>query len=78
MLDEIPQQNLDGVCATIVKCLNEVTSHQLSLTAWDMFVFPEEDEEHWWEDCLSYYPEKLVNIGARMPGIWLIMQNTKG
>ena len=78
ILDEIPQQNLDRVCAPIVKCLDEVASHQLSFTAWDMFAFPKEDEQHWQEDCLSYYPQKVVNIGTRMPGIWLIMQDMKG
>ena len=44
--EEIPQQNLDGVCTTIVKCLDEVVSCQLSLMVWDMFAFPEADEEH--------------------------------
>ena len=78
MLEEIPQQNLDGVHATIVKCLDEVVSCQLSLTAWDMFTFPEEDEEHWLEDCLSYFPGKVVNISTRMPGIQLFIQDTKG
>ena len=76
--DKIPQQNLDGVRTTIVKFLDEVASHQLSLTAWDMFAFPKEDKEHWWEDCLLYYPWKVVNIRARMPGKWLDMQDTKG
>ena len=26
----------------------------------------------------SYHPGKVVNIGARMPGIWLIVQDAKG
>ena len=76
--EEIFQRNLDGVCATIVKCLDKVVTCQLSLTAWDMFVFPEAEEEHWQEDCLLYYPGKVVNIGARMPGICLIMQDGEG
>ena len=76
--DEIPQKNLDKICTTIVKHLEEVASRQLSLTAWDMFTFSEEDKEHWWEDCLSYYPGMVVNIGIRMPGIQLTMQDAKG
>ena len=63
---------------SIVKCLDKVATCQLSLTAWDMFTFPEEDEEHWREDCLSYYLGKVVNIRARMPEIWLVMQDMKG
>ena len=43
-----------------------------------MFAFPEAEEEHWWEDCFSYYPGKVVNIGARMPGIWLVVQDMAG
>ena len=68
-LEEIQQQNLDGVHTTIVKCLDEIVTCQLSLTAWDMFASPEQDEEHWQEDCLSCYPGKVVNIGTRMLGI---------
>ena len=43
-----------------------------------MFTFPVAEEEHWKEDCLSYYLGKVVNIGVRMPGIWLIVQDAEG
>ena len=49
--DDIPQQNLQGVCGTIVRHLDEVATHQLSLTAWDTFAFLAAQEEHWKEDC---------------------------
>ena len=62
--DDIPQQNIEGVCGTIIRHLDEVVTCQLSLTAWDIFAFPAAEEEHWKEDCLSYYPGKVVNIGA--------------
>lgn len=76
--EEIPQQILDRVCVTIVKHLDKVAIRQLSLTVWDMFAFPEAEEEHWWEDCLSYYPGKVVNIRARLAGIWLVVQDVAG
>ena len=63
------QQNLEGVGRTIVKCMDEVATCQLSLTAWDIFAFPAAEEEHWKEDCLSCYLGEVVNIGVRMPGI---------
>ena len=76
--DNTPQQDLQGVCGTIVRRLDEVATCQLSLTAWDSFTFPQVEEEHWKEECLSYYPGKVVNIGAHMPGIRLIVQNVEG
>ena len=76
--EEIPQQDLNRVCMSIVEHLDGMATCGLSLMAWDMFVFPKAEEEHWWEDCLSYYLGKLVKIGARMPGIWLVMQDAVG
>ena len=76
--DDIPQQNLQEVCGTIVKHLDEVVTCQLSLTAWDTFAFPVAEEEHWKEDCVSYYLGKVVNIGVQMPGIWLMIQDMEG
>ena len=78
LCDDIPQQNLEGVHRTIIKHLDEVATCKLSLTAWDTFAFPAAEEEHWKEDCLSYYLSKVVNIGAQMPGIWLVVQDMEG
>lgn len=66
------------VCAVIVQCLDEVVTRQMSLTVWDMFAFPEAKEEHWQVDCLSYYPGKVVNVGMRMLGLWLVIQDVAG
>ena len=58
--------------------LDEVVTCHLSVTAWDSFTFPQAEEEHWKEECLSYYPGKVVNIGTHMPGIRLVVQNAEG
>ena len=76
--DNKAQQNLQGVHTTIIRHLDEVVTHQPSLTVWDSFTFPMMEEEHWKEECLSYYPGKVVNIGPWMPRIWLMVQNTEG
>ena len=44
--EEIPQQDLQRVCGTIIKCMDEVATCQLLLTAWDMFTFLAAEEEH--------------------------------
>ena len=62
----------------IVRRLDEVATHRLSVTVWDPFAFPQVEEEHWKEECLSYYPGKVVNTGACMPRIKLVMQNEEG
>ena len=76
--DDIPQQNLDSMRAVIMQCLDEVAMQQLSITAWDMFAFPEAEEDHWKEEYLSYYLSKVVNISARMPGLCLVIQDPVG
>ena len=63
---------------TIVRRLDEVATHHPSVPVWDPFAFPQVEEEHWEEECLSYYPGRVVNIGACMPGIKLLMQNAEG
>ena len=72
------QQNLEGVRGIIMRHIDEFVTHQLLLTAWDSFAFPAAKEEHWKEDCLSYYLGKVVDIGAWMPGIRLVVQNVEG
>ena len=76
--ESAPQQDLQEVCWMIVRRLDKVATCQPSLTAWDSFTFPQVDEEHWKEECLSYYPGMVLNIGARMPGIRLVVQNAEG
>ena len=58
-------------------CFGEDALCLLSLTAWDRFAFPE-DQEHWCEDYLSYLPRNELNVGARMPGLWLIIRSSEG
>ena len=55
-----------------------MAAHHLSITTWDHFAFPQTEEKHWKEECLSYYPGRVVNVRARMPGIKLTMQNKEG
>ena len=62
--DDVPQLNLEGVPGTIIRCLDEVANCQPLLTAWDTFAFLAAEEEHWKEDCLSYYLSKVENIGV--------------
>ena len=45
---------------------------------WDPFAFPQAEEKHCMEECISYYLKKVVNIGAHMPIIKLVMQNEEG
>ena len=49
-----------------------------SITTWDCFAFPQTEEKHWKEEVLSHYPGKVMNVGAHMPGIKLMMQNEEG
>ena len=75
--EKIPSQNTDVVCAMIVVHLDEDALHPLYLTAWDMFTFPK-DSEHWHKEYLSYRPGNEVNMGARMLGLWLMIQSPEG
>ena len=75
--ENILQQNMEGVHAIRVVCLDEDALCPPSLTAWDMFTFLE-DSEHWHEEYLSYCPNNEVNMGARMLGLWLMIQSPKG
>ena len=49
-----------------------------SITMWDHFPFPQNEEKHWKEEVLSHYPGKVVDVRACMPGIKLMMQNEEG
>ena len=45
---------------------------------WDRFAFPQTDQKYWWEEVLCNYPGKVLDIGACMPGFWLMLQNKDG
>ena len=55
-----------------------MVTHHPSVTVWDPFAFPQAEEKHCREECISYYPGKVVNIRARMSRIKLVMQNKEG
>ena len=72
-------QNLEGVRQSIVRKLDEITTHDTSIViAWDQFAFPQVDQECWREEALSYSPGKMLDIGTRMPGFRLMLQDDKG
>ena len=77
-MGENPQQDLWGVCQTIVKRLDEVVTCHPSITVWNHFAFPQTEEKHWKEEVLSHYLGKVVDDGAHMLGIKLMMQNEEG
>ena len=54
-----------------------MTRH-LSTMVWDRFAFPQTEEKHWKEEVLLHYPGKVLDMGARMPGFKLMMQNEEG
>ena len=76
--EDIPQQDLQGMQQTIVRRLDEVVTHYLSVIMWDSFAFPQVEEENWKKECLSYYPGKIVNIGSCMPRIRWVGSNVEG
>ena len=36
------------------------------------------DQEYWREEALCYHPGKTLNVGMRMPGFRLMLQDNKG
>ena len=54
-------------------------SHAMpSPIAWDPFAFPLTDDTCWREEALCYRPGKTLDVGARMPGFKLMLQDDKG
>ena len=76
--EETSQQDLHGIWEVIVQRLDEVATHHPSTTVWDRFTFPQTEEKHWKEEVLLHYPGKVLDVGARMPGFKLMMQNEEG
>ena len=75
---ETPMQNLDGIRWDIVYKLDEVAMRCTSPIVWDPFVFPLTDDTCWREEALCYHPGKTLDVGARMPGFKLMLQDDKG
>ena len=71
-------QNLDGIRWDIVHKLDEVAMQCTSPIAWDPFAFPLTDDTCWREEALCYRPGKTLDVGARMPGFKLMLQDDKG
>ena len=58
--------------------LDEVATRRPSTTGVGQVAFPQTKEKHWKEEVLSHYPGKVLDVGARMPGFKLMMQNEEG
>ena len=76
--DEMPVQNLDGIRQDIIHKLDEIAMRYTSTITWDPFAFPQMDQEYWREEALCYRPGKTLDIGTRMPGFRLMLQDDKG
>ena len=75
---EIPMQSLEGIRQDIVRKLDEVATRCPSPIAWDPFAFPLTDDTCWREEALCYRPGKTLDVGARMPGFKIMLQDDKG
>ena len=75
---EIPMQSLEGIRQDIVRKLDEVATRCPSPIAWDPFAFPLTDDMCWREEALCYRPGKTLDVGARMPGFKIMLQDDKG
>ena len=71
-------QSLDGIRWDIVRKLDEVATRCPSPIVWDPFAFPLTDDTCWREEALCYRPGKTLDVGARMPGFKLMLQDDKG
>ena len=71
-------QNLEGMRQGIVHKLDEVAMQCTSNVAWDQFAFLQMDQEYWREEALCYHPGKTLDVGTRMPGFRLMLQDDKG
>ena len=58
--------------------LEEVATRQSSNTAWDRLAFLPKEEQHWWQEVLSHYLGKTLDVGTHMPGFWLMIQDEEG
>ena len=49
-----------------------------SYMVWDMFAWPDSKKNKWKEDCLLYSLGTTVDLGSRIPGIWLALHDEEG
>ena len=75
---EILMQSLEGIRQDIVRKLDEVATRCPSPIVWDPFAFPLTDDTCWREEALCYWPGKTLDVGARMPGFKIMLQDDKG
>ena len=75
---ETTMQNLDGIRRDIVRKLDEVATRCPSPIVWDPFAFPLTDDTCWREEALCCHPGKTLDVGVRMPGFKLMLQDDKG
>ena len=76
--ENTPVQNSEGVRQSIISKLDETAMRVTSTIAWDQFVFPQMDQEYGREEALCYRPGKTLDVGARMLGFRLMLQDDKG
>ena len=76
--ENTPVQNLDGMRQSIVCKLDETAMQCTSSITWDQFAFPQMDQEYWREEALCYCSGKTIDIGTRMLGFRLMLQDDKG
>ena len=60
---------------SIVRKLDEIATRDTSTITWDQFAFPLTDQEGWGEEALCYHPGKMLDVGRRMPGFRLMLQD---
>ena len=75
---ETPVQSLDGIRQNIILKLDEIAMQCTSPFTWDLFAFPQMDEECWREEALCYCPGKTLDVRTHMPGFRLMLQDDKG
>ena len=76
--DDTLVQNLGGIRQNIVFKLDEIATRCTSPIAWDQFAFPQMDDECLREKALCYHPGKTLDVGTRMPGFRLMLEDNKG
>ena len=74
----ISKEPIDEILVIMMQWLDETATWKLSYTVWDIFAYPDSNKSNWKEDCLSYSPGVTIDLGARMPGIWLALHDPTG
>ena len=69
---------MSEIWARITHYLDQVAMRSPSNIAWDIFVWPDTNKDHWGEDCLPYSPGSTVDLSSQMLGIWLVLHDEMG